>query len=195
MSDTHNNKAAARSTSATSSRTLARGEYLGRNGEVLTRKETSGIDAFAINPGLMDPGWSYQWLTETIINDPDTPIKHKQEMYKNGWREVPAQGKWNGVFAPPSYTGHIRVGNCGLYERPLQMTLDAQAEDLKRAKRQMQDRDAALMGGRVNVRGAMNDGFAMGGKYRGTGADLRMSISPELDAPTPSYTLAEPGEK
>ena len=193
MSDIHN-KAAARSTSATSSRTLARGEYLGRNGEVLTRTETSGIDAFDIRAELREPGWDLQWLTETIINDPDTPIKHKQEMYKNGWREVHAQGRWNGVFAPPSYTGHIRVGSSGLYERPMKMTLEAQAEDLARAQRQMRDRDSALMGGRANVRGAMRDGIEMGGKYRGTGADLRMSISPELDAPKPSYRIAEPGE-
>ncbi len=55
----------------------------------------------------------------------------------------------------------------------------------------MRDRDQALMGGKSNVRNAMQGGFEMGGKYRGTGADLRMSIDPGLDIPAPSHKVVD----
>ena len=59
------------------------------------------------------------------------------------------------------------------------------------ARQQMRDRDAALLGGRANVRDAMRGGFEMGGQYRGTGGQLKMSIDPALDIPKPSYPLAD----
>src|SRR5262245_8533411 len=65
-------------------------------------------------------------------------------------------------------------------------------EMLMKARKQMSDRDESLMGGKGNVRGAMNGGFEMSaGKYRGTGGDLRISVDPGLDIPALQHTLAE----
>ena len=102
-----------------------------------------------------------------------------------------ATGRWNGVFGPPSDTGHIRVGDCGLYERPEGMTEDAKAEEYEKAVGQMRDRDQSLMGGKANLRQSLPDGMEMSNRYRGTGADLRMSIDPGLDVPAPKHQLAD----
>jgi hypothetical protein len=164
---------------------------MGRNGEVLSRKVSVGGDQFDIPPHLKEKGWDYQWLTEHILNSPDVVRRHNNDMYQAGWRPVKAEGRWNGVFGPPSDTGHIRVGDCGLYERPMSLTLEARQEDLRKATQQMKDRDQALMGGAKGARRANGSGIEMGGKYRGTGGDIRMSIDPALDVERPSYQAAD----
>lgn len=169
----------------------APGQYKGRNGEVLTRNATLNSDPFEIPEGLKEPGWSYQWITEAVINSPQVVRRHLHQMYQVGWRPVHAEGRWNGVYASPEEKGHIIVGDCGLYERPLEMSRDAQDEDDRRAVQQMRDRDQSLMGGKANVRGSMGNGIEMGGKYRGTGGNLRMSIDPGLDIPAPAHELAD----
>jgi hypothetical protein len=178
-----------------SARELPRGQYVGRNGEILSRAVNVGAgDQFEIPAHLKEPGWDYQWLTEHIYNNPDIVRRHNHQMYQGGWRAVTATGRWNGVFGPKSDTGHIRVGDAGLYERPLGMSEDAREEDIKRARQQMSDRDQSLMGGKANVRGTVPADAMNSRKYRGTGADLRMSIDPALDVPVPKHTLAAPGE-
>ena len=74
------------------------------------------------------------------------------------------------------------------------MSEQAKAEDEDTARRQMRDRDQALMGGKANLRNAMNNGIEMSDRYRGTGGNLRMSIDPALDVPAPAYQPPEPGE-
>lgn len=180
-----------RSQSDASARGLPRGQYQGRNGEVLTRKVSLGNDPYEIPAHLKEAGWDYQWLTETVLNSPDVVRRHTHAMFQAGWRPVLAVGRWNGIFDAPNYTGHVRLGDSALYERPMEMSVDAKIEDEKRARQQVRDRDNSLMGHKANLRGSLPDGFAMGGKYRGTGGDLRMSIDPALDAPAPSHQSAD----
>lgn len=183
-------RAPTRRGSATRARSLERGQALGRNGEVLTRKVTTDGDQFTIPDACKEAGWDYQWLSERIYNSSDIVRRHNHQMYQTGWRPVLATGRWNGVFGPPSDTGHIQVGDCGLYERPMTLTEEAKDEEVRKARQQMKDRDQSLMGGKANVRGSMHGGIEMGGKYRGTGGDIRMSIDPALDAEAPKPTYA-----
>lgn len=183
--------AAARSAPTSQTRSGTRKQYTGRNGEVLTRNATLGLDQFEIPVALKETGWDYQWLTERVYNDTDITRRHTNTMYQAGWRPVMANGRWNGVFAAPSYTGHVTLGDSALYERPMEMTNEARAEDASRARQQMTDRDQSLMGGKANLRGSLAPGMEMSNRYRGTGADLRMSIDPALDAPRPSRQLAD----
>lgn len=175
----------------TEARALTRGQAVGRNGEVLTRAVTSGGDQFEIPAELKESGWDYQWLTESVFNAQDVVRRHGHDMYRAGWRPVLATGRWNGIFGPASDTGHIRVGDSGLYERPISLTKEAKEEDYKKAVGQMRDRDEALMGGKAKLRENVRDGIAMGGKYRGTGGDIRMAIDPALDVERPSYQPAD----
>lgn len=167
---------------------------LGRNGEQLSRsKRADSGDPFHVPPEFMEPGWDYQWITETVVNSPDAAMRHRLNMITNGWRAVP-HSRMPGVYGPEGASGAILIEGQGLYERPMKLSEDARAEDIEKAKRQLRDRDEALMGGKAAMRQAMQNGFSMENRYRGTGGQLRMNIDPALDIPAPQHTLAEPGE-
>lgn len=186
-------RAAARTGSDDAARSLARGQYVGRNGEVLSRTNNAGIDQFAIPEDLKERDWDYQWIPLAVLGNADIIRSKNAGFFLNGWRPVQAVGRWNGRYMPENSTGHIVVEDVGLYERPLQMSVDARNEELRLAQQQIRDRDQALMGGKANLRNNMQGGFEMGGKYRGTGArlDMRMSIDPALDGLRPSYQPAD----
>ena len=186
-------EAAAARSAPSQARSGTRKQYAGRNGEVRTRSVRQGVDQFEIAERLKEPGWDYMWGTERIYGNNDIVRRHNNEFYQAGWRPVMATGRFNGEFAPPDYTGHVTVGDSALYERPMEMTLEAREEELKKARQQMRDRDQSLMGGKANLRGSLAPGMEMSNRYRGTGADLRMSIDPALDAPPPSHQLADDG--
>jgi hypothetical protein len=138
---------------------------------------------------MVEKGWSMQWLAHTVVGNGEVVQDQLLGMLENGWRPVKA-GRFPGRFMPAgtSPEAHIVRGGQGLYERPLSLTKEAQAEDIQIARQQMMDRDAALMGGKANMRQNAPSG-ALDRKYRGTGADVRMSIDPALDVPAPSYEL------
>ncbi len=171
----------------------AQGTVVGRDGEVLSRKRTSTKDIFDIPEALIPKGWEYQWCAVSVTGNSEILMDQNLMMAENGWRPVPSQ-RYPGRFMPEGHKGNIVRGGQLLMERPKALCDEARAEDIAVAKRQITDRDQSLMGGKANVRGAMKDGIAMGGRYRGTGADVRMSIDPALDIPMPQHTLAEPGE-
>ena len=85
---------------------------------------------------------------------------------------------------------HVPADRCSV-ERPKQMCDDARDEDERNARQQMRDRDQALMGGKANLRGAAGAAGVPTTGYRGAGADVRMTIDPALDVPSPSYQIAE----
>lgn len=173
----------------------AAGEILGRDGEVLTRKRSGTSDPFHIDPAMIEPGWEMQWIAHSVIGNAEVVQDQHLGMLENGWRPVPAK-RFPGRFMPAgtSPEAHIVRGGQGLYERPKALCDEARAEDYAIARQQMIDRDQALMGRKANLQGAMQNGFAMSPRYRGTGGDVRMSIDPALDVPAPSHQLADPGE-
>lgn len=166
------------------------GVVLGRDGEVLTRTRTESGDPYHIPDNIVPAGWSYQWNVVTVYNSQDQCLSQTMGMYENGWRPVPAE-RHDGMFVPRGTKGEILRGGQRLEERPLALTKQAKAEDVMKAKRQISDRNESLM---LEVKKGMKNGLEMGGKYRGTGGDMRMSIDPGLDIPAPQHQLAEPGE-
>lgn len=170
------------------------GVVVGRDGETLSRRRRDdGKDIFDIPAELKEPGWSYQWCAISIAGNSDILMDQNLMFAENGWRAVPAE-RWPGRFMPAGHKGPIIRGQQMLMERPLSLTLEAEAENKAKAQAQMRDRDQSLMGGKAALRAQMRNGFEMGGKYRGTGGDLKMSIDPGLDIPRPQHELAEPGE-
>jgi hypothetical protein len=168
-------------------------EYTGRDGEVLTRTRKSGLDPFHVPKNFPPVGWEYQWCAVASYGNKEILRTQNIEFFQNGWRPVPAE-RHDGFFLPKGETGPIVVRDQMLMERPTEMCEEARNEDKRNAIQQMRDRDESLMGGKANLKAAMTDGIEMGGKYRGTGGNLRMSIDPALDIPMPSHKLAEPGE-
>jgi hypothetical protein len=169
-----------------------KGQVLGRNGEVLSRKRTSVGDIFHIPKELIPDGWSYQWAAVSVVGNTEILLDQNLMMAENGWRPVPAS-RYPGRFMPEG-TGDKPIVRGGqmLMERPKALSDEARAEDIRNAKQLISDRNDALK--LSGVKQAMPDGFEMNQRYRGTGGNIKMSIDRGLDIPSPAHTLAEPGE-
>ena len=166
-------------------------EAIGRNGEVLSRKRTAAGDIFAIPDELIPKGWEYQWCAVSVTGNSEILLDQNLMFAENGWRAVPSD-RYPGRFMPVGHKGSIIRGGQMLMERPKTLSDEARAEDVRLARQLISDRNEALK--LSGMRKNMADGFEMGGKYRGTGGDIRMSIDRALDVPAPSHPLAEPGE-
>ena len=166
----------------------------GRNGEMLSRKRRGNIsDPLHVDPSMVPEGWEYQWNTVDVYGNADVVRRQSNEMYANGWRPVPAE-RHPGIWTAIDYKGPIMMAGCRLDERPKSLCDDAREDMRAEARRQTQDRDNSIMGGKAALRQNMPPGFEMDRRYRGTGGELRMSIDPAVDVPAPQHRLAEPGE-
>ena len=176
-----------RTREATRSPTVIRG----RDGEVLSRTRSGTADPFDIPADLIPPGWDYQWNVVTVTGNSDVCLDQGMGMYENGWRAVPAE-RHPGRFVARGTKGEIIRGGQRLEERPMQLTVDAKAEDHRNARQLLSDRNESLKLSGVSK--AMPDGFEMNSRRRGTGGNIRLSIDPALDIEAPSHTLAGPGD-
>lgn len=159
----------------------------GRDGEVLSRKRTGLGDIFDVPKELIDPDWTMQWNAITVVGNSEVLTDQTLMMAENGWRPVPADRPgFAGRFTAVGSKGAIIRGGQRLEERPLSLTEDARREEIGKARQQMSDRNESLKLSGVTK----GTGFEMGGKYRGTGGDIRMKIDPALDVPQPQHTLA-----
>lgn len=165
----------------------------GRDGQVLSRTTVQTSDEFELPSHMMEKDWDYQWVAVSVAGDSDICLNMLQDFEANGWRAVPAS-RFPGRFMKTGTAGDAAIVRKGqmLMERPMQLSIEAKAEEHNKAMAQMRDRDQALMGHTANVRNSLGPGFEMSSKYRGTGGDLRMSIDANIDAPKPQYKLAEP---
>jgi hypothetical protein len=166
-----------------------RSQAVGRNGEVLTRQRTQTGDIFEIPRNLIPEGWDYQWCAVSVTGNTEILLDQNLMMAENGWRPVPAE-RYPGRFMPVGHKGSIVRGGQMLMERPLVLSEEARADDIKAAHQLISDRNESLKLG--SVKKDMASGFEMSRKYRGTGGDIRISIDREHDAPTPKYDLADP---
>lgn len=160
----------------------------GRDGEVLTRKRVGGIDPFYIDPAMIPDGWTYQWNAISIVGNQEILADQNLRMVENGWRPVPAS-RHPGLFTPVGHQGSIIRGQQRLDERPIQLTEEAREEEIGAARQLISDRNEALM--LSGVRSKLPDGYAMDGKYRGTGGRVSMNIDPALDVPRPAVKTEE----
>lgn len=154
----------------------------GRDGEVLTRRRVSVGDIFDVPKHEIPRGWEYQWNIMTVTGEEKLDVQ--LEMQANGWRPVPAS-RHPGRWTQDGFEGAIVVRGLRLEERPAALSQEAREEDTARARAQVRDQTDAL---RLSKKG-LADGMAIGQKYRGTGAEVRMSIDPALDIPRPAHQL------
>lgn len=109
-------------------------EHLGTNlGE--------GVDEFYIDPAIIPDGWSYEWKRETVLGQPDP--SYQVSLAHRGWEPVPASR--HPELVPPGWTGaHIPRKGCLLMERPLEITNDVRAQEQRRARDQVRQKEAQL---------------------------------------------------
>lgn len=155
----------------------------GRDGEQLSRRRTAVGDVHFVPPNEIPHGWDYQWNTVTVVGQ-EFP-EEQQIMQQNGWRPVPAE-RHSGRWYPPGYKGAIVVKGLRLEERPTELGNEARAEDIENARKQHRDQTEVL-----KLSKKLPTGMATGGNYRGTGADVRMTIDKGLDIPRPQHQIEE----
>lgn len=157
----------------------------GRNGEKLTRRKAESGDIYFVPPNEIPHGWSYQWNTVSVHGNNEVVRKFENNMFANGWRPVPAD-RHPGRWTAPGVKGDIVVQGLRLEERPSALTEEATAEDEANARALTKVQQEAL-----GLQKKLPGGFEAGKKYRGTGADVRMTIDPALDIARPSYDIEE----
>lgn len=151
----------------------------GRDGEVLARRRTTVGDIYYVPEDEIPAGWDYQWNTYAVLNEQATD--HQVMMHSNGFRAVPAS-RHPGRWTHPNDKGGIIVQGMRLEERPSSLGDEARAEDKMKARAQMRDQTDSL-----RLTQKLPSGMEVGKKYRGTGADVRMSIDKALDIERPTY--------
>jgi hypothetical protein len=172
--------AAARTQTRSAARTNASGriEVSGRDGEVLSRTRTHVGDIFEIPGDMIPPGWDYQWNSVSIAGNSDIILDQNHMMHQNGWRPVPAS-RYQGTLVPKGATGSIIRGQQMLMERPLILSQEARAEDLRNAEALINDRNESLK--LTKVKSQLPEGLEMSRKYRGSGGGMKMAIDKSLD--------------
>ena len=100
-----------------------------------------GTDEYYIEIGIIPEGWSYEWKARTILGAEDPA--HQVALARKGWESVPASR--HPELMPVGYKGaEITRKGMVLMERPLELTREAEATALRRARSQMRDKEAQL---------------------------------------------------
>lgn len=113
---------------------LRKGEYRGRNGEILVREKVKGANKFDFPDSIKEKRWSYQWIRHSTYGD--TSHSELSLMRRSGWREVPPDAL-KGYFKDmvPDGANHIELDGSILMERPEGMTIEARQEAVDDANR------------------------------------------------------------
>ena len=101
------------------------------------------LGPFYIDPSIIPDGWSYEWKTYTVLGK-ENP-SYQVSMAHKGWEAVPRSRHPH--MMPHNYQGEtIERDGMILMERPLEITQEAKARDLRVARAQVQGKEAQLGG-------------------------------------------------
>lgn len=118
--------------------------------KVRTRKG-AGTDRLHIPREMIPEGIDLQWVPDTILGQP--AVQERMAFEVNAWEAVLPQmfdGRFDGIFMPKGHTGEINVGGLVLMWRPLELTLEARAEDDQAARNAVRAEEAKLRGGNLD---------------------------------------------
>jgi hypothetical protein len=108
-----------------------------------TSSDDDGVDKFYIDPKIIPDGWSYEWKTYTVLGK-ENP-SYQVSMARRGFEAVPCSR--HPELMPLGYRGEtIEREGMILMERPLEITQEAKARDLRIARAQVQGKEAQLGG-------------------------------------------------
>jgi hypothetical protein len=102
-----------------------------------------GTDKFYIDRRIIPDGWSYEWKTLTVLNQPNP--SYQVQLARAGWEPVPRYR--HPEMMPDNYPGDTieRDGQI-LMERPKEITDEATSRDLRNARAQVRQKEAQLNG-------------------------------------------------
>ena len=98
-------------------------------------------DEYHVEPGIVPTGWSYEWKRKTVLGAEDPA--HQVALARKGWEYVPASR--HPEMMPLGYTGaEITRKGMVLMERPLEITEEVRAAELRRARLQVRAKEEQL---------------------------------------------------
>lgn len=104
-----------------------------RSEPIRTRKRDNHTNIFHIDKADIPDGISREWKREAVFDKPD--LSHQMALQENGWEVVQSAG--SSKYMPSGYTGPVRRDGMILMERPIELTREAQAEDLAAAREEV----------------------------------------------------------
>lgn len=108
-----------------------------------TSSDDDGVDKFYIDPKAIPDGWSYEWKSFTVLGK-ENP-SYQVAMAHKGWESVPRTRHPH--MMPHNYQGEtIEREGMILMERPLEITQEAKARDLRIARSQVRGKEEQLGG-------------------------------------------------
>jgi hypothetical protein len=125
---------------------------IGRDGKPISRKGDSNIDKYAIPKEEIPLGWSYQWIAETVLNEPQTAAL--MDFQQKQWVPVPQSRH---------PTRPVKQGGLMLVERPEALTKEARQEEMQEARDQIRTNVEQFM---PNDSGAARSGLRPTGGIR-----------------------------
>ena len=100
-----------------------------------------GPDDFYIDAHLIPPGWTYEWKRKTVFGQEDPA--YQVQLARTGWEPVPAH-RHRSYMPDGSKSATIERKGMILMERPLELTEEARAIELRKARNQVRQKEAQL---------------------------------------------------
>lgn len=120
--------------------------------------DDEGVDKFYIDPRIIPDGWSYEWKTFTVLGK-ENPSEQVANA-RRGWEAVPCAR--HPELMPINYRGEtIEREGMILMERPLEITNEAKARDLRIARAQVRGKEEQLGGAGVGQFERSNKGDSL----------------------------------
>lgn len=100
-----------------------------------------GVDKFYIDPAIIPDGWSYEWKTFTVLGKENPG--YQVSLAHKGWEAVPRTR--HPELMPDTHRGNtIEREGMILMERPLEITNEVKALELKKARAQVRGKEEQL---------------------------------------------------
>lgn len=100
-------------------------------------------DRFKVNVDEIPDGWSYEWKRKSIYGKEDPG--YEVELARGGWEPVPASR--HPSMMPKGHYETIERDGMILMERPKELSDEARAAELRRARLQVRSKEAQLTSG------------------------------------------------
>lgn len=116
------------------------------------RKGIANTSPTHIPREMIPEGVDLQWVTDTVYGQPD--VQGRQSFEINGWKPVTPDmwgGLFDGMFTKKGHKGEINVMGSVLMERPMELTMEARAEEAQQAVSARVAAEAKLRGGDFDV--------------------------------------------
>lgn len=118
--------------------------------KVRTRKG-AGTDRLFIPQEMIPDGIDLQWVTNAVLGQPAPQLRMAYEV--NAWEPVTPEmfdGRFDGMFMKKGHKGEIEVDGLVLMWRPMELTLEARAEERGAASQAVNVQNSKLRSGHLD---------------------------------------------